>query len=151
MRNFKSMGIIVPVMVAGAVAIGVLWSQGSPTLAQDGEGSDLATLLKERLATWREIVQMTEQQFESGNCSFGSLHQARKGLAKAELDSCNSKQERLVVLAKMLNEEKEYENFIAQTVAAGQENNLTDALMAKADRLQVEIDLQRERGKDRED
>ena len=147
MINFKLMGILVPVMLAGTVAISFLWSQESPTVAQDGKGSDLSALLKERLATWREIVQMTEQQFESGNCSFGSLHQARKGLANAELDSCNSKQERLVVLAKMLSESKEYESFIAQTVAAGQENNLTDALMAKADRLQVEINLQRERAK----
>jgi outer membrane protein TolC len=149
MRNFKSMGILVPVMLAGTVAISFLWSQGSPTVAQDGKGSDVLALLKERLATWREIVQMTEQRFENGNCAFDILHQARKGLANAELDSCNSKQERLVVLEKLLSQSKEYEKFIAGTVAAGQDNNLTDALMAKADRLQVEINLQRERAKAR--
>ena len=133
------------IAVAVLLSAGSLWylfSDSPPATAGETTDAKLQKLLNERVDTLREVVGVTAQQYESGSLSFDRLHQATRTLMNGELDACNTDDERLAVLGRILAQAKKYEKHIDSSAESGT-SSMTDALMAKACRLEAEIDLER--------
>jgi outer membrane protein TolC len=119
----------------------------SSSLAQtDAKDSKLKGLLRERLATLRDVGDQTTKEYQSGRGSFDRVHQALRMLLDAELELCDTDKERVTILEKVVEHSKEFEKYATERVRAGVAST-SDALMAKAGRLEVEITLERARAK----
>jgi hypothetical protein len=114
----------------------------APGVSSDKEADKLKQLRQERLATLRELVEQTQREYQAGKASFDQLHQATQALLHAELELCSSDKERIVVLEKILAQAKQHEETAVQRYKSG---NVTasDALRAKAARLEAEVALER--------
>ncbi len=112
------------------------------SLAAEPKDTKLKGLLKERLATVREILTVTTEQYKAGTGSFERVHQALKDVMSAELDLCDSDKERITVLEKGVAQAKDYEKLAEAQFKVGKVQ-VTDVLAAKADRLEIEIALER--------
>jgi multidrug resistance efflux pump len=142
----------IPLFVLIALSAGY-WSIASPRLgAQESappvtKGSKVKELLKERLATLRELVKLeTLVYYKAGAGSYDQVHEAARMLLQAELEQCDSDKERVALLEKFVAEVKKQEQLAVQLNKAGRGPTGT-ALKAKADRLQAEIALERARAK----
>jgi hypothetical protein len=127
----------VSVLLAGG-AVG-LWSASPGQRAEGPEESKLKALLKERLATLQEAAAQADKEHRIGKASVAEVMEARRAVRDAELELCDTDKERLAVLEKMLEEARAFEK------GAGKASS--SALRAKADRLQIEIALERLKGK----
>jgi outer membrane protein TolC len=108
--------------------------------------SKVKELMKERLATLRELVRLTTAEYNAGRASFDRLHQAIRAVLDAELEQCQSDKERIAVLGKTLALAKESENNALQRYKSGAATH-SDVLMATAARLETEIALERAKSK----
>ena len=141
--RFVALGLVA-LGFAGGIAT---WRGTSPrAVAAQGGDTKVKTLLKERHATLEMAAKVTNEIFKNGRASFGQVVEANRAMFNAELDLCETDKERVAVLEKMLAEARAYE----KTVEVGREVaevSYADALKAKADRLEVEITLERIKAK----
>lgn len=108
--------------------------------------SKVQELLKERLATIREMSGLVVQRFKNNQGSFEEVRDANRMLLDAELALCQTNQDRVAVLEKFIVEAKNLEKITDRASKTGQ-GRASAALMAKADRLQAEIALERAQSK----
>ncbi|MBI3821310.1 MAG: hypothetical protein HY289_01375 [Planctomycetes bacterium] len=104
--------------------------------------SKLKELLKERLATLRELVKVSTAGYEAGKVPFERVHHAMMEMLRAELESSDSDKDRIAVLEKIVAQAKGNEQSALQRYKAGAVTQ-SDALMAAAARLEAEIALER--------
>jgi Cu(I)/Ag(I) efflux system membrane fusion protein len=117
--------------------------QAGPSDKKEGK---LKELLKERLATLRQLAQVATAEYQAGRVSYDRLHQALRAVLHAELDMCESDKERIKVLEQVVALAKDYEKSAVQRYKTGAATQ-SDALMAKAGRLEAEIALGRAKSK----
>jgi hypothetical protein len=129
-----------------AVSAGL--SLGSPRAgAQEPARAEAASaklkeLQKERLAILREMVKQAAEAFRSGRASYDDVGDASRMVLQAELEQCDTDQERIAVLEKLVAEAKALEERATQIAKTGQ-GTFRTVLKARADRLQAEITLER--------
>src|SRR5262245_47733372 len=142
--KFRPLALGLAALLAGRA---VVWWHAPPrTHAGDAKGSRLKALLGERLAILREVASRTAEAHRGGHASFAEVFEANQAVCKAELDACETDRERVAVLEKLLADAKEYERRAAAQAKAGAVP-AGGALKAKVTRLDVEIALERARGK----
>ncbi len=141
----------IPLFLLQAIATST-FPQGSEQLRAEGpvrdgaKKSKLEDLLKERVATVREISRLVKARFKSGEATADQMREANRMLLEAELDLCSSDKDRIKVWETAVVEAKELER-IADSFAKTGQGHVSAALAAKADRLQAEIALERARAK----
>jgi hypothetical protein len=123
----------------------------APRLAADEpklptEELKIKELQKERLNTLREIVRLMNERFNSGVATQQESAQSVRMMYDAELELCVSDKDRVAVLEKQLAEAKLLEKNADQLARTGQLSTSSN-MLAKADRLQVEIALARAKAK----
>lgn len=142
----RLVGIVVALLLA--VAGSAYYSILDPAWA-DGTGpqnSKLKELLKERHAILKGIAVQAAVNYQSGQASAESVHQANLEVLKAELDLCDSDKERISVLEKIVVLAKKRDEQAAQ-LAKSNAVSASFLLRAKLDRLEAEIALERARAK----
>lgn len=122
-------------------APGALANAQDPAKPQKGEDR-LKGLLNERLAVSRDCAKQVRERLKSGNGTLEELIEPTRMLLEAELDVCESTKERIAVLEKFLGEAKDIER-LAEGFAKTGRGRTSTALMAKAQRLGIEIALER--------
>jgi hypothetical protein len=131
-------------VLAGGVAT---WCGTSPrAVAADGSDTKVKALLKERHATLEMAAQVTSEDYKHAKVSFRQVEEANRAVLNAELDLCETDKERAAVLEKMLAEARNYERIVEEVRNAARAS-YADVLKARADRLQVEITLERARAR----
>ena len=143
--KFVGLGLTLLVLLVGG---GIAARSGTAPrpAGVDSKDTKVKALLKERHATLQAIASLTTKQYERGTASVVQVAEANRTARHAELDLCDTDKERVAVLEKMLAEAKEYEKS-AEQLHKGGSIPFTAALKAKADRLEVEIALERAKGK----
>jgi len=140
-----ALGLAVLALVAsGAI---VTWSGTSPRAAAAERKDDkIKALLKERHATLEKIAAETSEGYRIGRASLSQVAEAKRAARNAELELCDTDKERVAVLEKMLEEAKDYEKSAEGGFQAARITHAA-ALKATADRLEVEIALERAKAK----
>ena len=129
---------------AGGVAT---WCGTSPrAAAAEGSETKVKALLKERHATLEMAARVTGEDFKNAKASFRQVGEANRAALNAELDLCETDKERAAVREKMLAEARDYERTVEEVRNAARAS-YADVLKAKADRLEVEIALERAKAK----
>ena len=133
-------------LVLGLVAFGGgLLTRRAP--AEQPADDKVRSLLKERLATLKEMAAESEKVFEqTGRSSPEDVLQAKTLVLLAELDLCDSDRERVGIHEKIVALAKGMEEITDTRFKAGRAQH-TDLLKARADRLNAEIALERARAK----
>jgi hypothetical protein len=106
----------------------------------------LKELLEERLLTAREFARLVTQRVKNNEGVPEELMEATRMVFEAELQLSKSDKERVAVLERFLVEAKKNERMAVNLSNNGQGRQST-ALKAKAERLRVEIDLERAKTK----
>ena len=137
--RFVALGLAALIFAGGIASL-----RGTSLRAAAAQGSDtkVKRLLKERHATLEMAAEATREVFKIGGASFGQVVDANRAVLNAELDLCETDKERVAILEKMLAEARTYEMTVEEGRKAA-EVSYADALTAKADRLEVEITLER--------
>jgi RNA polymerase sigma factor (sigma-70 family) len=120
---------------------------GQKPEAQAAEDAKVKALLKERLATLKEIAAHVEKRFKE--TALGSLEevlQAKHQVHMAELDLCESDKERVGIHENIVANARELETLVATRVKAGVAQSV-DLLKARVSRLEAEIALERAKAK----
>jgi hypothetical protein len=147
--------LLVGLLVIGVAPSGVLHQGQAASNAAFGDrpardkvtrDAKVKELLKQRLATLKELVKATQAAYVQGKATFAELAQATTLLLKAELELCESDQERFAAHEKALTVAREYEKNAEQLHAAGQATQAS-VLAARATRLEVEIAYERAKAK----
>ena len=99
-------------------------------------------LLKERLATLKEVVAAEKQVYQTGQGSFEAVVRAQLEYLEVELELCQTKKERVAALSRSLEAMKEYEKQVDARFQAGV-GTVTSTLRAKAGRLKIQVELER--------
>jgi multidrug resistance efflux pump len=138
---------VLPLLVLLAVFAGTPRLQAEEPTVPKAKGRELEELQKERLATLRQFAKLaTEGYLKGGTVSYLEVQRANRMLLEAELEQCGSEKERIAVLEKFVAQAKDQEKHAAALNKAGVTPART-VLEAKADRLQVEIALERARAR----
>lgn len=114
----------------------------SPGTVRASESDKITALLKERLVTLRQILDVTEKAHAAGTGTFDKVVEARLAVFAAELDLCRTDAERVRVLEKVVAETKRLEADAEKAKAPP-----GTLLAAKVRRLDAEIALERVRAK----
>jgi hypothetical protein len=134
-------------LVLLAVSVVIPRSSAEDPAPLKGKGRALEDLQKERLATLRELAKMATDAYQKGGTgSYLEVQRVIRQLLEAELEQCGSEKERVAILEKFVAAAKDLEKHAAALHKAGVTSPRT-VLEAKADRLQVEIALERARGR----
>jgi hypothetical protein len=126
------------------LSLGGIAIAGEPAPANSSQ--KVRDLQKERLATAREVLKMATATFKNQTGSIDQLQAATRLAYDAELDMCDTDKDRVAVLTKFVAAAKENEQ-IAQGFAKAGQTRVSDSLLAKAERLRVEIELERAKDK----
>lgn len=110
--------------------------------AQEAEPSKLKTLLAERHSILKEVAAQISRAHKAGGVPITQVHEANQAMYEAELDLCDTIEERVAVLKKMLAAARDYERLVAKEVGAGEASTIA-TLRAKASRLEIEVALER--------
>jgi multidrug resistance efflux pump len=141
--RFRVVALTATVAVAGALSI-ALWPTSAQEPAPAGKDAKLKKLLQERVAATRELEQTTAQMVARGQKAFGDSLETTRLIYEAALDASESDNDRLKLWEKFLAAAKENERIAVMLHEAGQ-SPITLALKAKAERLRVEIAMERAR------
>jgi len=119
------------------------WSGSTPSQAADQKKDpQLKALLQERHAILQNLADVVNAEFRNARASQSQVMEASRVARQAELDLCETDQERVAVLEKMLAEARAYEQS-ADEERKSARGTYSSALKATADRLDVEIALER--------
>lgn len=128
-------------VVTVGVVIGLVRVQ--PSIGQAADKNDkVHSLLKERFAILKELVATTKTAYETDKATFGELTQVNAQLLAAELELCESDQERMVVHERAVDLAKEYEKATVELYKAARVTH-SAVLAATANRLEAEIAYER--------
>lgn len=116
------------------------------TAAALNDDSQIKTLLKDRVATLEEIVLMTTTEYQAARVTYDKVREAQEALNRARLDLCETAEARLAVLQEMLAQAKACEELAAVKFSAARAA-AAERFWAKADRLEIEIAIERERAR----
>jgi len=133
-RNRSSAYILV------VTSAGLLWSCGQ--LRADEKTTKVQALLRERVATLEELAAYFEKLYKAGEVPIAVLLKAKQDVVEAELDLCETNAERIKVQEKLLALAQQTEDYFKQGTKIGAAQ-ASDVLKARADRLKIEIALQR--------
>ncbi len=136
-------GLLV-LLASGSIGIGRAVTP--KVAAADATDARIKALLEERRATLQAIASVTARECENGLASPSQLREADKAVLRAELDLCDTDKERVAVVEKILRLAQAQERETEEAGKAGRAFP-KDALKAKADRLGVEIELERAKAK----
>ena len=129
------------------VVLSIACVAGSFTIAQQATESDshaaLNELLTKRRDTLKQRVDVLEQMHADGSLSLTAVLAGRDQLLDAELQLAKTKEQRLTLYQKRLDNMRALEDMVKKRYEAGQ-ITLDSTLSARAARLQAEIDLLRE-------
>ncbi len=117
------------------------------TAASDEKGAKLHQLRKDKVDVLQLIVTYCENGFKKGEISYQQLCDARLPLRRAQLEACAADAERIAVLEKSLKEAKENEVVVQQIEKVSGEMSKMDVQRARADCLDIEIELERLKSK----
>jgi len=137
------------VVGSALVVVGVIATRFDSSLhanAAQGKDDKLKLLLKERHTTLETIVAELTAGQKAGIVPVMQVTEAQRAARKAEFDLCESDKERATVLAKMLDEAREHEKRVDTAFKAARQTHAA-VLRATADRLEVEIALERVKAK----
>lgn len=134
------------VFAAGFAAAVVPAVAPRQSIAREPLRGKLDDLLKERLAILGEIAKQTAAEYRIGKVTIDRVHHAQMAVLSARLESAESGKDRLAILEEALAVVKESEKTATQLYETGRAP-VSDALVAKAGRLEVEIALEREKAK----
>jgi hypothetical protein len=109
---------------------------------QATEDSKIRKLLKERIATLKEMVREMEASKAVGRTGSDGVLKARIEVLRAELELAESQKERIAIHEKIVALAMEFE-ILAQESFKAQTLSTVDLLRAKANRLEAEIALER--------
>ena len=134
-------------LVCLIVVLSIACAAGSFTIAQQATGSDsgaaLNELLTKRRDTLKERADVLEQMYTDGSVSLTTILAGRDQLLDAELQLVKTKEQRLTLYQKRLDNMRALEDTVKKRYEAGQ-STLESKLSATAARLQAEIDPLRE-------
>lgn len=133
---------------AVAVFVAITWATVTFTTAQEARNSDspeIKVLLKERRDVLAKRIELLRARYAvgTGNDTLSSLFTAMDQLLLAELQLANSREQRVTLTHKRLDNMRELERSVKQRFEAGT-GSTDEVLSATAARLQAEIDLLRE-------
>jgi outer membrane protein TolC len=141
-NRFKIVGLLGLLVLLAWASIGSGSAVSPRTAAAGSNDAQIKALLQERHATLQEIASQTAKEFDSGVATPSQVREANLAVLRAELDLCDTDKERVAVLEKVLKIAQAQEAEAGASVQAGRALP-KDALRAKADRLAVEIELER--------
>lgn len=101
-------------------------------------------LMQERLGVLREVGKLATARYKDGGGTYDEVWNATRMMFDAELEACASGKERKAVLKKFLAAAKELEGITTRLATVDTAVRLW-ALKSKANRLQVEIFLERQK------
>jgi hypothetical protein len=142
----KLIGTVIASLLFVASCVWLLSGDFAKAQVKEVKESKLKSLLKEKLSILQEVASQKTVAHQNGQLSLAQVHEANQAVRYAELDLCDTTQERVAVLEKMAAEAKEFENNILEQVSSGAAPTST-ALKAKVGRLDVEIALERTKSK----
>src|SRR5262249_40181514 len=135
---------VLALLVSGAMAA---WFGTAPRAAAAEEKNPrVKALLKERHATLEEVTAVISVEYRNARATRSQVLEATRAARNAELDLCDTDRERVAVLEKMLAEARDYEKSVETDRQAARATR-SAALKATADRLEVEIALERARAR----
>lgn len=129
-------------MATIALAVAVIGVNGVRAGDQKAD-TRMKALLKEQLATARELASLPASAFKSGN---HGLLEARTAVLNAELDLCETDAQRVSTYEGFITEARKHEEELAELYKLGMTGN-PDVLAQKLTRLKAEIALERLRTK----
>jgi hypothetical protein len=104
-------------------------------------------LQKERIATLKEMVDLTAARFQSVRASYEEVCEATLLLLKAEVDAAEKQADRITHYKNIVDLLKGYEQWADGRVKSAQAP-ASSVLKVKARRLEAEIDLERAKAKE---
>jgi hypothetical protein len=140
--NLLFLGLILLALLLGGV-LSDTFTARTRGAGQNPKDARLKELLKERLATLKEVASQSKAALQiDPNASPAEVSAANRAVYQAELDLCDTDQERVAVLEKWLTAAKEWEKVVERM---GKDKTIAprEVLKAKAERLEVEIALRR--------
>lgn len=135
--HFTCFTFVSLLFIAGTVGFSL--RQPPRAMAADAKDSKIRTLLKEKLAVAQKVAAQKIQLYRAEEASRVEVYEANLAVHNVELELCDTNQERIAVLTKMLAEATEYEKMIADHPATP----TTTVLMFKISRLDIAIALER--------
>lgn len=144
MRTVLGLTLASLVLLAGDAWLSAVDS--SKARADEAQAPKLKDLLTEKLGLLKEIASQKATAYQAGLVPFADVDAANQAVLKTELELCATGKERVAVLEKMLADAKEWEKRVAQQVKSGTAPT-SEAVKAKVSRLDVEIALERAKGK----
>ncbi len=144
----KAKVTVVVILAAAALLVG---SRGIAHRADDKKGPDKAAerlnaLLKERLEVAEAEFKARVEQYEQGRVALDLIVEASARLLRAKLETAENKAARVAVYEEHLKRVQELEKLNKAAHDAGRVF-IADYLRSKCDRLEVEIQLEREKAK----
>jgi RNA polymerase sigma factor (sigma-70 family) len=118
-----------------------------PLAEPPAKDSKVRALLEEKLALTRELAEAVQQLYKSSAASREQLLQANLRVFKAELDLCETDNERIAVYEKMVAAYKEMEEQALQLQKSGQAQRPV-VIEARLNRLEAQIALERLKAKE---
>jgi outer membrane protein TolC len=129
-------------VLTAMLCIGSLFDELKPLAAAEQKDGKVKELLKERLATLKTLADLTVNDYKAGRVSFDRVHQAMRAVLDAELELCESAKERVTILEQAVKLAKEFETVAEAQFRIGKVTQ-SDVLLAKVNRLDTEIALER--------
>jgi hypothetical protein len=128
------------IAVCAACLAWFLWSNSDLAAADSAE--KIRELRQRRLAILEEIQKVVSMQYGSGNVGYDAVHNASTAVLKAQLELCQTKQERVAVWRKLIDEAKQWNHYVEQGSEAGKRSEV-DRLDSAIYLLDCEIGLER--------
>jgi outer membrane protein TolC len=121
-----------------------------PKKKAEDPAKKIKELQKERIDTLKELVDSTTELFKTarGAVKYEDVLEAHLLLLKAQLEAEEKESDRIALYRKTVDVLKNYEKFAQRQVAAGRTTQPA-VLKIKARRLEVEIQLEKEKAKER--
>ncbi len=141
---------VVASLLIVALTAGLSLSSTLVAQNQDAAGSDRLTSLKEDyIDTLQSRVDAVESRYKIGTSPLPHLVSARIDLLDAELEFATTRDERVEILKRKVENLREKESFVREGQKVGLLGSSPDeALLATAERLRAEIALVREQGRE---
>jgi hypothetical protein len=150
MSTLKSMplvfGGVALLFVIAACLSSVCSTTEARAAADTQQVPQIKDLLREKHSALQEIASHVKSRWKDGRASLNEVYQANPAAFKAELELCDTDMERITVLEKMLGDAKEQEKAVKAQRESGAAV-ASDVLIAKVERLDVEIALARAKAK----
>lgn len=138
-----ALALLLPLTAGGIYS----WSANAQRAsAEEPRDARVQALLRERLATLKDLATQTAAAYKGGTASFADVHAANEAVFRAELDLAESQRARIAIHEKLVAEAKQHEGHVAHLYQTGKAPSYL-SLKARVHRLEAEIALEREKGK----